>query len=94
MAHRFIQSATYHWYNGCDGRWVRKEGIASNPLVSNVLLLTTGMFLGSALVVRMDMLMTFYCCFALYFWTILIRTMSMRVLEGMFYRFYLFGFVY
>ena len=52
-------------------RWVRKEGIASNPLVSNVLLLTTGMFLGSALVVRMDMLMTFFIVVSLYiFWTI------------------------
>ena len=52
-------------------QWVRKEGIASNPLVSNALLLTTGMFLGSALVVRMDMLMTFFIVVSLYiFWTI------------------------
>ena len=52
-------------------QWVRKEGIASNPLVSNALLLTTGMFLGSALVVRMDMLMTCFIVVSLYiFWTI------------------------
>ena len=47
-------------------RWFRHSGIAHHPVVSNLLLLTTVMYLGAALVVRMDMLMTFFIVLSLY----------------------------
>lgn len=47
-------------------KWVKSENIILNPLVSNGMLLTTVMFLVSALEVRMDMLMLFFIVLSLY----------------------------
>ncbi len=47
-------------------RWMRSEGRGHNPLVSETMLMSTGMFLGSALVLRMDMLMAFFIVLSLY----------------------------
>ncbi|MFT3738650.1 MAG: hypothetical protein QM786_07810 [Breznakibacter sp.] len=47
-------------------RWFRNSGINHNPAMSNLLLLTTAIFAGSALVVRMDMLMTLFIVLSLY----------------------------
>ena len=51
------------------GRWVREEMPSFDPKAADVMLATTGMFLGSALVLRMDMLMCFFIVLAIYtFW--------------------------
>lgn len=51
------------------GRWVREEIPSFDPKAADVMLATTGMFLGSALVLRMDMLMCFFIVLAIYtFW--------------------------
>lgn len=47
-------------------RWMRRAEAVHVPVVSNLLLLTTAMFLASALVVRMDMLMALFIVLALY----------------------------
>lgn len=47
-------------------KWFRMAGIKHNPWASNLLLLTTLMFLGSALILRMDILMTFFIVLSLY----------------------------
>ena len=47
-------------------RWLKKEGKTFNPLMANLMLLTTVMFVSAALVVRMDMLMTFFIALSLY----------------------------
>lgn len=51
---------------GVMDRWMREQQMPHHPWVSNGLLLTTGIFLGSALVIRMDMLMLFFIVLALY----------------------------
>lgn len=47
-------------------KWCAKWDTAHNPTLSNLLLLTTTMFLASAIVVRMDMLMTFFIVLSLH----------------------------
>lgn len=47
-------------------KWMRLECKDTDPLLSNVLLGTTMMFIGSALVIRMDMLMTMFIVLSLY----------------------------
>lgn len=47
-------------------KWLGQAGISHRPLVSNLMLLTTVMFAGAALVVRMDMLMTLFIVLSLY----------------------------
>ncbi|MFV0483148.1 MAG: ArnT family glycosyltransferase [Bacteroidales bacterium] len=47
-------------------KWLREFKINHNPLVSNLLLMTTVMFTGSFAVVRMDMLMTLFIVLSLY----------------------------
>lgn len=47
-------------------RWLRMEQIKTSYWMPDLLLLTTGMFLGGMLVLRMDMLMTFFIVFSLY----------------------------
>lgn len=47
-------------------RWLDMEGRKHNPFVSNLMLATTGMFLGSTLVLRMDMLMAFFITISLF----------------------------
>ena len=47
-------------------RWMRLENVRHNPLISNLMLGTTGIFLGAALVLRMDMMMTFFIVLTLY----------------------------
>ena len=47
-------------------RWLRNEEAKFNPVVANLMLLTTIMFIGATLVVRMDMLMTFFIVLSLY----------------------------
>ena len=47
-------------------RWFRGEKVKHNPIISNLMLGTTAIFMGSALVLRMDMLMTFFIVLALY----------------------------
>jgi len=47
-------------------KWMKKQHIAYSPLTSEVLLLTTGLFLGATLIIRMDMLMTFFIALSLY----------------------------
>lgn len=47
-------------------RWVKMAGVNHNPMVSNLLLLTTFLFTGASLVMRMDMLMTFFIVLSLY----------------------------
>lgn len=47
-------------------RWMAQTYTSHNPLASNLMLLTTTLFLGSALVVRMDMLMVLFIVLALY----------------------------
>lgn len=47
-------------------KWFREEKVKHNPLASDILLATTLMFLGSALIIRMDMLMTFFITLSLY----------------------------
>lgn len=51
------------------GRWVREENPSFDPKAADLMLATTGMFLGSALVLRMDMLMCLFIVLAIYtFW--------------------------
>ncbi|MCD8185057.1 MAG: hypothetical protein LUD68_00925 [Rikenellaceae bacterium] len=47
-------------------RWFLRYGVRHRPVVSEILLLTTVLFTASALVVRMDMLMTFFIVLSLY----------------------------
>lgn len=47
-------------------RWLKEEDVNFNSLVSNLMLLTTTMYIASALVVRMDMLMVFFITLSLY----------------------------
>lgn len=47
-------------------RWMRLEKVRHNAQISNLMLGTTVMFVGSALVLRMDMLMTFFIVLSLY----------------------------
>lgn len=47
-------------------RWMRIEKVRHNPRVSNLMLGTTAMFIGGALVLRMDMLMTFFIVLSMY----------------------------
>lgn len=47
-------------------RWFREQKIKHNEWTSNALLMTTAMFLGSAAIIRMDMLMTFFITLSLY----------------------------
>lgn len=47
-------------------RWLKKENVEFSQVVTNLMLLTTVMFIGAALVVRMDMLMTFFIVLSLY----------------------------
>lgn len=47
-------------------RWMEIGGMKHHPIVSNLLLLTTFMFTGASLVMRMDMLMTFFIILSLY----------------------------
>lgn len=47
-------------------RWLRNEEAKFNPITANLMLLTTIMFIGATLVVRMDMLMTFFIVLSLY----------------------------
>ncbi len=47
-------------------RWMRLENVRHNALISNLLLGTTVIFLGAAIVLRMDMLMTFFIVLTLY----------------------------
>ena len=47
-------------------RWLKNEETNFNPVVANLMLLTTVMFLGASLVVRMDMLMAFFIVLSLY----------------------------
>lgn len=47
-------------------RWFKESGISYNPVVANLMLFTTSMFMGAALIVRMDMLMTFFITLSLY----------------------------
>ena len=46
--------------------WFRKFNISHNPAISNLLLLTTGLFLGLSVFGRMDMLMCFFIVLTLY----------------------------
>ncbi len=51
------------------GRWITSCRPDFRPAAADAMLATTGMFLGSALVLRMDMLMTFFIVLSLYtFW--------------------------
>lgn len=47
-------------------KWVRSEDINFNTCTADFLLITTGFYLGSALILRMDMLMTFFIVLSLY----------------------------
>lgn len=47
-------------------KWMESEGVRINPIIANVLLLTSVMFLASTLVIRMDMLMLFFIVLSLY----------------------------
>lgn len=47
-------------------RWLKNEETKFNPVVANLMLLTTVMFLGAALVVRMDILMAFFIVLSVY----------------------------
>lgn len=47
-------------------RWMRLEFSRFDSATAGFLLITTGFFLGSALVLRMDMLMCFFICLSLY----------------------------
>lgn len=47
-------------------KWMKEFNISYNPIVSELLLLTTAMFMGASLIVRMDMLMTFFIVLSLY----------------------------
>lgn len=47
-------------------KWMKMQHTAHHSVVSELLLLTTAMFLGGALVIRMDMLMTFFIVLSLY----------------------------
>lgn len=47
-------------------RWMRLENVRHNPIISNLMLGTTAIFLGAALVLRMDMMMTFFIVLTLY----------------------------
>lgn len=48
------------------GKWMKAKHTSHNSIVSELLLLTTGLFSGASLVVRMDMLMTFFIVMSLY----------------------------
>ena len=47
-------------------KWMKMQHTVHRPIVSELLLLTTAMFLGAALIIRMDMLMTFFIVLSLY----------------------------
>ena len=47
-------------------KWMKTGKVVYNPLTANLMLLTTVMFLASSLVIRMDMLMTFFIVLSLY----------------------------
>ncbi|MCI1681904.1 MAG: glycosyltransferase family 39 protein [Bacteroides sp.] len=47
-------------------KWMRSSAMGQNRIVANILLLTTIMFAGGVLIVRMDMLMTFFIVLSLY----------------------------
>lgn len=47
-------------------KWLKSENIMHIPVVSNLLLLTTAMFTGATLFIRMDMLMVFFIVLSLY----------------------------
>lgn len=47
-------------------KWMKEFNVSFNPLVSELLLLTTAMFMGASLIIRMDMLMTFFIVLSLY----------------------------
>lgn len=47
-------------------KWMRFEKVRHSALISNLMLGTTVMFLGSTLVLRMDMMMTFFIVLSLY----------------------------
>ena len=47
-------------------KWLREENVEHNIPASNLMLLTTAMFLGGTMIVRMDMLMTFFIVLSLY----------------------------
>lgn len=47
-------------------KWLKDEKIIFYPVVSELLLLTTALFTGASLFVRMDMLMTFFIVLSLY----------------------------
>ena len=72
---------TGHYYTACIGlfnllpaigvlwvmsKWLKEERIVCHPVMAELLLLTTGMFAGASLIVRMDMLMTFFIVLSLY----------------------------
>lgn len=47
-------------------KWMKMQHIVHHSIVSELLLLTTAMFLGATLIIRMDMLMTFFIVLSLY----------------------------
>lgn len=47
-------------------KWLKDTGTGHSPAVSNILLITTVLFTGGMLVLRMDMLMTFFIVLSLY----------------------------
>lgn len=47
-------------------KWLKEENVLFNPIASELLLLTTAMFTGAILIVRMDMLMSFFIVISLY----------------------------
>ena len=47
-------------------RWMKQESVRNNPLISNMLIGTTALFTGTALSLRMDMLMTLFVVLSLY----------------------------
>lgn len=47
-------------------KWFNMSATRHNPVISNLLLLTTAMFAGATLVIRMDMLMIFFIVLSLY----------------------------
>jgi len=47
-------------------KWMKMQHTAHHSIVSELLLLTTAMFLGATLIIRMDMLMTFFIVLSLY----------------------------
>lgn len=47
-------------------RWMKEKHAAFQPVISELLLLTTSLFTGASLILRMDMLMTFFIVLSLY----------------------------